>query len=68
LLNFLLAWALAPLIVALFTDYLFHDPAKLGYSLVLNALVIGSIAIVVTGQGLTTYRRSYERALRDFAN
>jgi len=68
LLNFLIAWALAPLIVALFTDYLFRDPAKLGYSLVLNAIIIGTLAIIITGQGIRPYRRSYERAVRDFAN
>jgi len=68
LLNFLLAWALAPLFVALFTDYLFRDPAKLGYSMMLNAIVTGIIALVITGQGLRRYARSYERAIREFAN
>jgi MFS family permease len=68
LLNFLIAWALAPLVVALFTDYLFRDPAKLGYSMVLNAICTGILALIVTGQGLRSYRRSYERAVRDFIN
>jgi MFS family permease len=60
-----LAFALSPLIVALFTDFLFHDPAQLKYSIALSALVFGPAAIVIVAQGMGPYRRSYERAERE---
>jgi MFS family permease len=60
-----LAFALSPLIVALFTDFLFHDPAQLKYSIALSALVFGPFAILVVAQGMGPYRRSYERAERE---
>jgi MFS family permease len=60
-----LAFALSPLIVALFTDFLFRDPAQLKYSIALSALVFGPLAVFVVAQGLGPYRRSYERAARD---
>ena len=60
-----LAFALSPLIVALFTDFLFHDPAQLKYSIALSAVVFGPAAIVIVAQGLGPYRRSYERAERE---
>jgi MFS family permease len=59
-----LAFALSPLVVALFTDYLFKDPAQLKYSIALSALVFGPLAILVVAQGMGPYRRSYERAER----
>jgi len=65
--NNVIAFALTPLIVALFTDYLFHDPAALRYSMVLNASLMGTLALLVVGQGLKPYARSYERAVREFA-
>ena len=60
-----LAFALSPLVVALFTDFLFHDPAQLKYSIALSALVFGPVAILVVAQGMGPYRRSYERAERE---
>jgi MFS family permease len=60
-----LAFALSPLIVALFTDFLFRDPAQLKYSIALSALAFGPIAILVVAQGMGSYRRSYERAERE---
>jgi MFS family permease len=60
-----LAFALAPLIVALFTDYLFHDPAKLKYSMALCTSLMGVLALIVTIQGLKPYGRAYERAVRE---
>jgi MFS family permease len=60
-----LSFTLSPLIVALFTDYLFHDPAQLKYSIALAALLFGPLAIVAVAQGLGPYRVSYERALRE---
>ena len=61
------AFALGPLIVALFTDYLFRDPHMLRYSISLCSAILGPITILITWQGLKPYARSYERALREEA-
>lgn len=61
-------FALGPLVVALFTDYLFEDPQDLKYSLSLCAAILGPIAVLVILQGMKPYARSYARAMRDFAN
>ena len=66
--NNVIAASLSPIIVALFTDYLFRDPKQLGWSMSLTAAIFGSLAIVAIWQGLGPYRRSYERATREFAN
>jgi MFS family permease len=58
-------FALGPLVVALFTDYLFKDPQDLKYSLSLCAAILGPLAIAVTAQGMKSYRVSYARAIRD---
>jgi MFS family permease len=60
-----LAFALSPLIVALFTDFLFKDPAQLKYSIALSAALFGPLAILAVAQGLGSYQRSYERAVRE---
>jgi MFS family permease len=60
-----LAFAVSPLIVALFTDYLFHDPAQLKYSIALSTVLFGPLAIVIVVQGMTAYRRCYEHAVRE---
>ena len=64
----MIAFALSPIIVALFTDYIFRDEGALKYSMVLNAAVMGSLSLLIVWQGLKPYSRSYERAVRDFAN
>ncbi len=61
------ALAIGPLIVALFTDYLFHDPQQLKYSIALSSAILGPIAILLTWQGLKPYAHSYDRAVREFA-
>lgn len=66
--NNVIAFALSPIIVALFTDYIFRDEGALKYSMVLNATLMGALSLLVVGQGLRPYARSYERALREFAN
>jgi MFS family permease len=66
--NNVIAFALSPLIVALFTDYIFHDEGALRYSMVLNAGIMGAISLLIVWQGLKPYARSYERAVREFAN
>jgi MFS family permease len=58
-------FALGPLVVALFTDYLFKDPQDLKYSLSLCAAILGPIALLVIGQGMKPYARSYARAIRE---
>jgi len=63
-----IAFALSPLIVALITDYVFRDPMALGYSMALNAALMGVLSIIITWQGLGPYARSYARAVREFAN
>jgi len=66
--NNVIAFAISPLIVALFTDYLFGDEGDLRWSIVLNTVIMGGIAAVVIGQGLKPYARSYERAQREFSH
>ena len=66
--NNVIAFALSPLIVALFTDYLFRDEGALKYSMVLNTAIMGTLSLLIVWQGLKPYARAYERAVRDFAN
>lgn len=63
-----IAFALSPLIVAMFTDYVFRDPAKLGLSIALNAATMGVIAILITWQGLKPYARACARAERGWVD
>lgn len=60
-----LAYALAPLIVALFTDYLFRDESALKHSMTLSTLSMGILALILAIQGLKPYERSYQRAVRE---
>jgi len=61
-----LAFALGPLIVALFTDYVFDDPGQLRYSMALSTAILGPLAILCVWQGRRPYIRAYERASREF--
>jgi len=61
-----LAFAIGPLIVALFTDYLFKDPSQLRYSMALSTAILGPLAILCVWQGIRPYARAYERACREF--
>lgn len=61
-----IAFALGPLIVALFTDYVFKDPQDLKYSMSLAAVVLGPPAILIVWQGLKPYARMYERTASMF--
>lgn len=63
-----IAFSLSPLIVALFTDYVFRDEGALKYSMVMNAVIMGTLAILIVWQGLKPYARAYDRAVREFAN
>lgn len=60
-----LAFAIGPLIVALFTDYLFSDPGQLRYSMALSTAILGPLAIFCVWQGRLPYARAYERASRE---
>ena len=66
--NNVIAFALSPLVVALFTDYVFRNEGDLKYSMMLNTLIFGGLALLITWQGLGPYARSYQRAVREFAN
>jgi MFS family permease len=61
-----IAFALGPLIVALFTDYLFSDPGDLKYSMSLAAAVLGPPAILIVWQGIGPYARLYTRTHAEF--
>ena len=63
-----LAFALGPLIVALFTDYLFNDTGDLKYSMALSTAILGPLTILVVAQGLKSYARSYERTARELGD
>jgi MFS family permease len=66
--NNVIAFALSPLIVALFTDYLFRDESDLKYSMALNTAIMGGLSLLITWQGLGPYARSYARAVRELAD
>jgi MFS family permease len=66
--NNVVAQALSPLLVALCTDYIFHDDHALKYSMSIVTATMGVGALLLTWQGLKPYARSYERAVREFAN
>jgi MFS family permease len=61
-----LAYLLGPLIIALFTDYIFGSPNQLHLSMALSTAVLGPLAILCVWQGIKPYQRAYERALRNF--
>lgn len=61
-----LAFAVGPLIVALFTDYLFDDPSQLRYSMALSTAILGPLAIFCVWQGIKPYARAYDHACRTF--
>lgn len=53
---------LGPAAVGWTTDYIFADPMKIQYSLVLVTVVMGAIGISLIALGLRTYRASLSRA------
>jgi MFS family permease len=66
--NNVVAQTISPLMVALITDYVFHDDMALKYSMSIVTGFMGGAALLLTWQGLGPYARSYERAVREFAN
>jgi len=57
-------YALGPLFVALFTDYVFGNEASLRYSMSLAALIVGPMSALITWYGLRPYAASVARARR----
>jgi len=49
--------ALGPTLVALVTDYVFHDPKAVGFSLALVSGVMGPIAMLLLASGMRPYAR-----------
>jgi MFS family permease len=66
--NNVVAQSISPILVALCTDYIFHDDHALKYSMSIVTGLMGIGALLLTWQGLKPYARSYERAVREFAN
>lgn len=58
----LIGFGLGPLVIAAFTDYLFHSEAAIGYSISLNFAIFGPVACLVFWYGLKPYRDSVRRA------
>jgi MFS family permease len=58
----LIASGLGPTIPALLTDYVFHDPAQLRYSLFIVELVVLPVSVLFLYFGLRPYAASVERA------
>jgi MFS family permease len=57
-----IGFALGPLMVALFTDYVFQAESQIGYSLVLTGLILGPLGTFVIWLGMKPYGRSVAAA------
>ncbi len=57
----ILSLALGPTVVALFTDYVFGDPALLGRSLIAFIAIAGPLGVAALWLGQSAYRRSLDR-------
>jgi MFS family permease len=57
-----IGFALGPLLVALFTDYVFKAESQIGYSIVLTALTLGPLGTLVIWLGMKPYGRSVAEA------
>jgi MFS family permease len=53
-----IGFAIGPLLVALFTDYVFKAESQIGYSLVLAGLILGPLGTAVIWLGMKPYARS----------
>jgi MFS family permease len=58
----IVGYAIGPLFVALFTDYVFGAEASLRYSMSAAAVIVGPLAVLITWYGLKPYGRSVARA------
>lgn len=57
-----IGYGLGPMLIALLTDVVFHDEAKLRYALLLAAVVLGPIGAGILTVGLKPYGRAFKRA------
>jgi hypothetical protein len=57
-----IGFGLGPLLVALFTDYVFQAESQIGLSLALNGLILGPIGTLVIWLGMKPYGRSVAEA------
>jgi MFS family permease len=57
-----IGFALGPLMVALFTDYVFQNESQVGYSLVLTGLTLGPLGTFVIWLGMKPYAHSVAAA------
>jgi MFS family permease len=57
-----IGFALGPLMVALFTDYVFKAESQIGYSIVLTALTLGPLGTYIIWLGMKPYGRSVAAA------
>jgi MFS family permease len=57
-----IGYGLGPVIIALLTDVVFHDEAKLRYALLLAAAVMGPIGAAILTVGLKPYGRAFARS------
>lgn len=64
LLGTVLGWAVGPTVVALFTDYVFHDDNALPYSIICATVPTALLAVVVAWAGRDAYIRMHN-ALHD---
>ncbi|MBC2777169.1 MFS transporter [Parasphingopyxis marina] len=62
----IVGYAMGPLIIALFTDFLFGAEDQLRYSMTLLAIVLGPLAIIVTWWGVKPYGVSYGKAMERY--
>jgi MFS family permease len=62
-----IGYAAGPLIIALFTDYLFGAENQLRYSMALLAFLLAPTACVVTWFGVKPYGESFARAMTRYA-
>jgi len=53
-----LGYGLGPFVVAMFTEYVFHDPAKIALSIAWSFAIFGPIAALLFALGLRPFRRA----------
>ena len=59
----LVGMSLGPTSIALITDYVFHDPGALHYSVAIFTAIFAVLAIILLSLSLKSYRASAEAIL-----
>lgn len=57
-----IGFGIGPILVALFTDYVFQSESRIGLSLALNGLILGPLGTLVIWLGMKPYGRSVAEA------